>query len=113
MGNDNALVHAVIGAVVTIVTAFLPFSPVLGGAVAAYLDDATTDTGVRIGAISGAIATVPMIFVGFLFVSLFFFGGAPGGFLVFALVLGVLALLYTMGLSALGGYVGAYLAAEY
>lgn len=54
-----------------------------------------------------------MIFVGFLFVSFFFFGGAPGGFLVFALVLGVLALLYTMGLSALGGYIGAYLAAEY
>ncbi|WP_458185104.1 DUF5518 domain-containing protein [Haladaptatus sp. NG-WS-4] len=113
MGNDKRLIHAIIGAVVTIVTAFIPFSPVLGGALAAYLEDSNTDDGVRIGAISGAIATVPMILAGFLFVSIFAFGGVPGGFLVFLVLLGVFALLYTMGLSALGGYVGAYLAAEY
>ncbi|WP_458206929.1 DUF5518 domain-containing protein [Haladaptatus sp. NG-SE-30] len=113
MGNDNRLIHAVIGAVVTIVTAFVPFSPILGGAVAAYLNDANTDAGVRIGAISGAIATIPMILVGFLFVGLVAFGGVPGGFLVFLVLLGVFALLYTMGLSALGGYIGAYLADEF
>ncbi len=113
MGNDNTFVNALIGAVVTIVTAFLPFSPVLGGAVAAYLSDADTGDGVRIGAISGAIATIPMILVGFLFVSIFLFGHAPGGFAVFLFVLGVIVVLYTAGLSALGGYVGAYIADEY
>jgi hypothetical protein len=54
-----------------------------------------------------------MIVLGFLVVSVFSFGGAPGGFLAFVLVLATFALLYTMGLSALGGYVGAYLANEY
>jgi hypothetical protein len=55
MGNDNRLVHAAIGAVVTIVTAFLPFSPILGGGVAAYFGDANKNEGLRIGAVSGAI----------------------------------------------------------
>ena len=113
MGNDKTLVHATIGAVVTIVTAFLPLSPVLGGAVAAYLSDATSDEAVRIGAISGAIATIPMILFGFFVLSVFFFGNVPGGFIVFFVVLAAFALLYTAGLSALGGYVGAYIAEEY
>ncbi|WP_435151883.1 DUF5518 domain-containing protein [Haladaptatus sp. DFWS20] len=109
MGNDNILTNAIIGAVVTLVTSFVPFSPVLGGAVAAYLSDADSGDGVRIGAISGAIATIPMIFVGFLFASIFLFGNAPGGFTVFLIVLGVIGILYTAGLSALGGYIGAYM----
>lgn len=53
-----------------------------------------------------------MVLIGFLFVSIFLFGGVPGGFFVFLLMLAVFALLYTMGLSALGGF-GAYLVAEY
>ncbi|WP_266075393.1 DUF5518 domain-containing protein [Haladaptatus caseinilyticus] len=109
MGNNDTLVHALIGAAVTLVTSFVPFSPVLGGAVAAYLSDADTGDGVKIGAISGAIATIPMILIGFLFASIFLFGSAPGGFTVFLLVIGMIAILYTAGLSALGGYIGAYM----
>ncbi|MFB9804906.1 DUF5518 domain-containing protein [Haladaptatus pallidirubidus] len=72
MRTDNTMVNALIGAVVTLVTSFIPFSPILGGAVAAYLSDADADSGVRIGFVSGAIATVPMAAFGFFVTSILF-----------------------------------------
>jgi hypothetical protein len=117
MVSDSTL-HALIGAVVTVVFSFVPFSPVLGGGVAAYLNDADTGEGVRIGAISGVIAAVPLFVVGLLAVAVFgiFTVSGPGmggtafglgGLFLLALV-GVFAVAYTVGLSALGGYLGAY-----
>lgn len=113
MSEGNTTINALVGAVVTLVVSFVPFSPILGGAVAAYLSDATTDEAVRIGSISGAIATIPMILFGLFFVSILSFGTAPGGFTSFVVFIGVFAVLYTVGLSALGGYLGAYLTEGY
>ena len=117
MVSDSTL-HALIGAVVTVVFSFVPFSPVLGGGVAAYLNDADTSDGVRIGALSGLIATIPLLLLGliaFAIFGLFAIGGPGGGGMgvglggLFVLLLvGVVAAAYTVGLSALGGYLGAY-----
>jgi hypothetical protein len=121
MVSDSTL-HALIGAVVTVVFSFIPFSPVLGGGVAAYLSDADTSDGVRLGAISGLIASIPLLLFGFLAFAIFglFTVGGPGmdgmavglGGLFVLLLVGVVGLAYTVGLSALGGYLGAYLVGE-
>jgi hypothetical protein len=119
MVSDSTL-HALLGAVVTVVLSFIPFSPVLGGGVAAYLNEADTNTGLRVGALSGLFAAVPLVLFGLLavfFLGFFAFGlhGGPalglGGLLV-VLVIGGVAVAYTVGLSALGGYLGAYLVGE-
>lgn len=117
MVSDSTL-HALIGAVVTVVFSFIPFSPVLGGGVAAYLNDADTSDGVRIGALSGLIAAVPLLLFGLLAFAIFglFTVSGPGmngmalglGGLFVLLLVGVVAVAYTVGLSALGGYLGAY-----
>lgn len=115
MGESDTLLNAGIGAVVTIVTSFLPFSPVLGGAVAGYLQGGTRTEGAKIGGISGAISLLPMLFFGFV-VMLFLFGAAPAeGGIAFAfllLVAGTFVVAYTIGLGALGGYVGVYVLEE-
>jgi len=117
MVSDSTL-HALIGAVVTVVVSFIPFSPVLGGGVAAYLSDADADEGIRIGAVSGIIASVPLLLLGLFLVSVlgFFAVSGPGGGgmafgfggLLAVLVVGLIAVAYTVGLSALGGYLGSY-----
>lgn len=112
--TSDTLVNALIGAVVTVVTVFLvPFSPVLGGAVAGYLQGGDNDDGLKVGALSGVIALVPVLLLAPLV--LFFFVIEP----FFALAMLVLSLFfvaflaaYTVGLSALGGIVGVYLKDE-
>ena len=113
MTNSDSIIHALVGAVVTTVVFFIPFSPVIGGAVAAYLGRTTTGDGIRVGAISGVIATVPMALVGLFAVSILSFAYIPNGFLLLIVLFGVLSMLYTVGLSALGGLLGAYLVDEF
>lgn len=113
MSQRSSLFNAAIGGIVTIVTAFLPFSPIIGGATAGYLERAD---GVRVGALSGAIAAIPLVLVilaaGFLF-AFVPDPAAAGGLFLFVLVAVVLAGLYTVGLGALGGIIGVYLADEF
>ncbi len=111
--SGNLYVNAVIGAVVTVVTAFLPFSPVLGGAVAAYLEGGDRDRGLKTGAVSGVFASLPLALVvlAVLFFVPFLFALDPSGvagigalFVVFIVLVVVgLVAAYTVGLSALGG----------
>ena len=148
----SRLLNAVVGAATTVVLApLVPFSPVVGGALAGYFEsdeadeaadsgeragdgpsgDGPSGDGLRVGALSGAIAFVPLVLLFALFGALllgFFTGtlmggmpmpGGPGGpgmvgglgaiALVFAALVGAL---YVVGLSAVGGWVGVYLRTE-
>lgn len=110
MAANDTLLNALIGAVVTVVLSWVPLSPVLGGAVAGYLE---ADDGLTVGAISGAIASIPLF--GVLLLAVLFLpiaGGDPvfaAVGVVFVLVALVLALAYGVALGALGGVIGVYL----
>lgn len=112
-GPDTTAI-AIAGAVVSILTSFVPLSPVLGGLAAGYLRGGTRSEGARIGAYAGLVAALPLSVV------LLF---AVGGFGVVATQVGLAAsvsvfvgvamlfaalvsVAYVVGLSTLGGYFG-------
>jgi hypothetical protein len=107
----DAVTAAVLGAVVTALTAFLPFSPVLGGGVAGYLRRRGRRAGTEAGALSGVVAALPLVVVflfligGFAVATAELGVGFAGAVVGVALTVGlVVAVVYTVGLSALGGY---------
>lgn len=111
--GENFYLHAILGAVVTVVTSFVPFSPVLGGVVAGYLHDEGTGRGTRVGLVSGVIASLPLALVLFIVFTVMSIGSITTGefagpaFVVVIVALGLLFVaLYTVGLSAAGGYLG-------
>ena len=124
MAEGDTLVNAVIGALVNVVAgSFLPFGPVIGGAAAGYLQGGSREDGLKVGAIAGVIALIPIFLFLTLFGGLFFAivaggtmgGGMPGGFPMAAGGIGFVVVLffifgavYVVGLSALGGYLGNY-----
>lgn len=103
---------ALVGAAVTIVLlAFIPFSPLVGGAVAGYLHQSD---GVMVGTLSGLIALLPALFLfGILGIGAIGIGlvsPLASGIAVLALLFGFMFLLaYVLGLSAAGGAIGVYL----
>lgn len=104
--ESRTLVNGLIGAVVTVLLSFTVGSPVVGGAVAGYLEK---KDGVRVGAIAGGIAIIPLLLFGALFLGLFTTGAMPIAFgLLFVLFVFVFGVIWTVGLSALGGYLGVY-----
>jgi|GEM_PF-1303958 len=102
----------VVGALVGSILSFIPFSPVLGGAVAAYLDPRHEASALGTGALAGVFASLPLLVVA-VFAAIGLFMGAPAN--VVTAVVPILAaalfagLLYLVGLSALGGYLGRWL----
>lgn len=114
-GNSNTLINAIIGAVAGIVLSFIPLSTVIGGAIAGYLEDGDTNDGLRVGAIAGIIMLIPFVLFGLVFM-MFLIGGGPGGapiaFGLFGFLILLLAAVYTVGLSAVGGYLGVYIKNE-
>ncbi|MFD1565252.1 DUF5518 domain-containing protein [Haloarchaeobius amylolyticus] len=120
MVRTRTLINAVIGAVISVVLSFIPGSTVLGGAIAGFLEGPDERAGAIAGALAGAITFIPFLGIGFLLagvLSLGLLGGVPiEGVFLFTFVIfsaGFFLLLYTVGLSLLGGYLGAYLAREY
>ena|SRR6056297_1596015 len=124
MGEGDTGMNALVGAAVTVLATFTGFAPLLGGAVAGYLN---RRDGVTAGALSGVIASIPILVVAtFIFGSMLAFMPFSGGMMGpgmgpgFAGVMGIVAvtfglgffLLYTVGLGALGGYLGEYLYRE-
>jgi hypothetical protein len=108
---------AIVGGVVTVVVSAIPFSPILGGLVSGYLRDGTTSEGTRVGAYAGVVASIPVLLLGALVLVVFAVAVAELGYLSvaiaggFAILFGLLvALVYTVGLSALGGFLGTKLA---
>lgn len=115
VNTDNTLLNAVVGAVATIGLSFTGISPVLGGALAAYLDGGDTTNGLRVGALSGLIASIPVgaiLVIALLFLPLTGDLGVAIGGLVIVVVIVVISVGYTVALSALGGALGIYLADE-
>lgn len=115
----NTLVNALLGAVVTVVFSFVPLSPVLGGMLAGYLQRGTRGEGLRVGALSGLFAAVPFVlFVLFVVSALTAIPVGADGLalglagLALAVTLFAFAAVYAVGLGAIGGYLGAYVAAE-
>jgi hypothetical protein len=120
MGEGDTLMNALIGAVVSIVLSPLQFSPVIGGTVAGYLQGSDSNEGVQVGALSGLFTAIPLLcLVGIIssFMGGFFFldgsmplmGGAPFLIVIFAVLL---VFAFTVALSAVGGFLGAYLNRE-
>lgn len=118
--GPSLLINGFLGGVVAVLVAFLPFSTVLGGALAGYLQGPDRRASMKAGALAGLVALVPLLLLAFLGAGFLFIvpvsPGSPGpgagfwGFLAVAAlaVLGVLGI-YTVGGGALGGYVGSYL----
>lgn len=113
MGEHDTTLNAVIGAAVAVFASFIPFSTLVGGAVAGYLEGGTSSDGLRVGAISGAIQMLFVVVMGAIFLVFFSAvlassGGAEligFGILFFLVVLAVTAV-YTVALSAIGGWLG-------
>ncbi|MUV90409.1 hypothetical protein GJ629_11255 [Halapricum sp. CBA1109] len=108
---------AVLGAVATSVLSFAPFSPVLGGGLAGYLEQPASGRPVSVGALSGFVAMVPaLVILGFVTIGLYLgfatIQEAGLGFVVVAgMVFGLLVVsAYGAGLGALGGFAGGRLA---
>ena len=106
---------AIVGAAATVVLAFVPFSPILGGGVAGYLARHSPDfdgfDGARVGAYAGLLAAVPLALVlGFLVA-----GVATSGYAGIAAIMALSlagAVAYTVGLGAAGGYLGVALTGD-
>lgn len=120
MARNETLVHAAVGALVSLVLTFLPFSPLVGGAVAGYLEGGDSGDGLRVGAIAGVLYSIPGLLIMLLFGSVFAFlpvlggrGFALGalGFVVVLVAL-VFVVVYGIALSAVGGLVGNYVQSE-
>jgi len=106
MNTDNTLLNAFIGAIATFLLSFTGISPVLGGVLAGYLEGGETNDGLRVGAMSGAIASLPVL--GLVVLILFIVPIAPDpgvvtGSALLLLAIIALAFAYTMALSAFDG----------
>ena len=121
MGTERTVINAILGAVVGVVLSFIPFSTVVGGAVAGFLEGPEPREGAIVGALAGVITFLPIAGIAVIALGVLGFGMGAGaapieGFAVATLLVLVFAFLvfcYTVGLSLLGGYLGAYLAQEY
>lgn len=121
MGKGDTLVNAAIGAVVTVILAFTAVSPLIGGAVAGYLQQETRRSGAKVGALSGVFAFLPFILFVFLLFGFVVAGpmmgggfGLPGGIelVIIFLVIFPLILAWNAGLGAVGGYLGTVIREE-
>jgi len=110
--TDHTLRNAALGAVVTVLLSPTGFSALLGGGIAGYLQGEPPRRGARVGALSGGLASLPVVAVLLLGFGLAFLPtvrfGVPGGveLAIILFVMFPLLVLWTVGLSALGGYLG-------
>jgi predicted lipid-binding transport protein (Tim44 family) len=113
--EPNTLMNAVVGAAATVLTApLLPFAAIFGGALAGYLQRSDLAGGAKVGALSGAIAALPVFLLVWLVVGFFLLGHGPffGVPSLFGLVAFFAVVGYFVGAGALGGAIGAYLRQE-
>jgi uncharacterized BrkB/YihY/UPF0761 family membrane protein len=115
MVERDELRHAGIGSVVTVLLSFTGFSALLGGAIAGYLHRVPPKRAVKTGALSGGIAVIPTVAVLATGIGLAVWQPSalalPGPLELAVVLLVTFPLLFAwiIGLSAVGGYVGASL----
>lgn len=115
--TGSYLSAAVLGAIVTALVSFVPFSPVVGGGVAGYLEGLRSGRELGPGALSGVLGAAPLLAV-LLFVTVGLYLGLAGvgagglGFVTVAamLVAVMFVAAFGAGLGAIGGYVGGRIA---
>jgi hypothetical protein len=111
--------YAVLGAVTTGVTSFVPFSPVVGGGVAGYLEHRVRGRSVGAGALSGLLSALPALSI-LVFVTGGLFAGfstvraeGVGALLIAVMALAVLVVAaYGAAFGAIGGFLGGRLAGD-
>lgn len=100
--------NALIGAIVSVATSFIPLSVLIGGGVAGYIHLDDRWAGAMVGAFTGVLLMIPWVVVG----GSLIIGIVLADFFMTAFIL-VLSLLFisvfNIGLGAVGGYVGTYL----
>jgi hypothetical protein len=105
-------VVGVVGASISSALGFVPFSPVLGGLAAGYLDPNPDASGLGTGTVAGVFGCLPVL-VTAVFAGVGLFVGLPADVaasVVVPLAVGLaLSLVYFVGPSALGGYLGGWL----
>lgn len=107
--ESGLLADGIVGAIVTLLTSFIPFSGIIGGGLAGYLYGGSRLDGAKAGGMSGVMLTLPLV-VGLIVLSIGFVSVDMGWLAaVGALVVGFSAV-FSIGLGALGGYLGVYLA---
>lgn len=112
--NDNTFMNAVVGAVVTVVFAFLPLAPSIGGGVAGFLQGGALRDGAKVGGVVGLFSMVPFYLSMILVVPLFViapFGvpNLPFNATAYAFGMFLLVSFYTIGFGIIGGMIGTYL----
>lgn len=112
-GSSNTFINALLGAIVGMVLSLLPFSTVLGGAIAGYLEGGSNDDGFKVGALAGVIMFLPFLLLLYALGAILVFGGAPGVFSAILVFIFVFAALYTIGAGMLGGVIGVYVRREF
>ncbi|OVE85721.1 DUF5518 domain-containing protein [Natronolimnobius baerhuensis] len=108
--HTKTLMNAAAGGGAGIVFSFIPGSPLLGGAIAGYLEGGETTDGLWVGLFAGLIMLIPVTFFGM--VAFTFFAGGPGVLGTFLLVMFLIGMLYALGLSIFGAVIGVYLKNE-
>lgn len=101
------------GAAVTVVLSMVPFSSLVGGAVAAHRRDCGYLASLGVGALSGVLAAVPLLalFVPALLLAGWLGFGIPSSSPAYGVFLAIVFALfgvYTVGLSAVGGLGGVW-----
>ncbi|MFW5922303.1 MAG: DUF5518 domain-containing protein [Halodesulfurarchaeum sp.] len=119
----SPVLNALIGGIAGVILSFIPLSPILGGAIAGYLQNGTGESGMKVGAGAGLLMLLPFLFIAFFLVMVLGLGGISatygmhlGATPLFVGIVGLFAIaitaVYTVGLSALGGYLGVYVRRE-
>jgi hypothetical protein len=113
LDGSSTWVNALLGGIAGIVFSFVPFSTVLGGVLAGYLEagpggespGASTSDGLSVGGIAGAIMFVPFLLFAYIAFAIVAASGSTtfGGIVLFVFLT---AALYTIGAGMLGGVLG-------
>lgn len=110
LDREGAPFAALAGAIVTVVLSVIPFSPVLGGAVASLRYGGGYARGLGVGILAGVVAAVPLALLvvpaAWLVSFLGFIAPSSPAYDVFLALVAGLFLAYTVGGSAVGGLAG-------